>query len=291
MSSAVIHRATSSSTVRRGMRRAQPRRACSASTMFSRTVRSPTMPSPLRSSEQNAMPRAMASTGLRSRAGRPSTATVPVSAWSAPKSSRASSVRPEPSRPARPTTSPGYTVRSAGAIAPVRPSPVAARAGVSGRSATSVGGWRSRSARTASSWPTILATISSRGSCGDRVLADELAVAQDRHAVGDRVDLVEEVGDEQHRDAARRAGRGSPGTARCTSSASRLEVGSSRISTAASRSTRPGDRHQLLDGQAGARRAPSRGRRSGRAGPAARRRARAPRAGRCARAGAARGRA
>ena len=35
-----------------------------------------------------------------------------------------------------------------------------------------------------------------------QVLADELAVAQHRHAVADLVDLVEEVRDEEDRDAA-----------------------------------------------------------------------------------------
>ena len=45
--------------------------------------------------------------GLRSGTGLPSTVTWPRSARSAPNSSRASSVRPEPSSPARPTTSPG----------------------------------------------------------------------------------------------------------------------------------------------------------------------------------------
>ena len=49
-------------------------------------------------------------------------------------------------------------------MAPVRPSPVAASTGVSGSSAMSVGGWRSRSVSAASSWPTIFFTISSRES-------------------------------------------------------------------------------------------------------------------------------
>ena len=43
--------------------------------------------------------------------------TRPPSAVSAPKSSRATSVRPEPSSPASPVTSPGWMSRSNGAIA------------------------------------------------------------------------------------------------------------------------------------------------------------------------------
>ena len=39
------------------------------------------------------------------------------------------------------------------------------------------------------------------GGLGDHPLLDQLAVAQDRHPVGDLVDLVEEVGDEDDRDA------------------------------------------------------------------------------------------
>ena len=66
------------------------------------------------------------------------------------------------------------------------------------------------------------------------VLADELAVAQDRDPVGDLVDLVEEVADEQDGDAPV-AQVADHGESRSTSSRSRLDVGSSRISTRASR--------------------------------------------------------
>ena len=158
MSSALIHLSTSSSAVRRGSRRAQPRRACSASTMLSRTVRSPMRPSPLRSSEEKAMRSAMAASGLRSFTGRPSISTVPESARSAPNSSRASSVRPDPSSPASPIDLARCApCRSAGAIAPVRPRPAAARKGRRRRGRRRrLPASRSRSSRTASSWPTIL---------------------------------------------------------------------------------------------------------------------------------------
>ena len=87
--------------------RSHPRRACRPSTMFSATVRSGTMPSARRSSEEYAMRRCIAARGEDSFAGTPSISITPWSARSAPYSSRTSSVRPEPSSPAMPTTSPG----------------------------------------------------------------------------------------------------------------------------------------------------------------------------------------
>ena len=104
-----------------------------------------------------------------------------------------------PSSPASPSTSPGCTARSTGAMAPVRPSPVGGehrRVGqlgdVGGRLAVEVG---ERGQLLADH---LLHHLQPR-ELGERVLADQLAVAQDRDAVGDRVDLVEEVRDEQHR--------------------------------------------------------------------------------------------
>ncbi len=52
-----------------------------------------------------------------------------------------------------------------------------------------------------SSWPIILADQLDLAELAGQVLADQPAVAQDRHPVGDLVDLVEEVRDEQDRDA------------------------------------------------------------------------------------------
>ncbi len=95
-----------------GIGRSQPRAACMARMMFSRTDSSAMMPSARRFSEQKPMP--VVDGGdrrpQRGRACRPPR-TLPWSARSAPNSSRATSVRPEPSRPARPTTSPAWMVR------------------------------------------------------------------------------------------------------------------------------------------------------------------------------------
>ena len=79
--------------------------------MFSRTDRSGTMPSRLRSSVQKPRPAAMASRGSAGTKGRPSSAMVPPSGRSAPNSSRTLSVRPEPSSPDRPTISPAPTLK------------------------------------------------------------------------------------------------------------------------------------------------------------------------------------
>ena len=63
--------------------------------------------------------------GLRETHASPSMRRMPLSATRAPNSRRASSVRPDPSSPARPTTSPARSVRSTGAIGRVRPRPSA----------------------------------------------------------------------------------------------------------------------------------------------------------------------
>ena len=59
----------------------------------------------------------------------------------------------------------------------------------------------SRRSSTSSSLPIIFSTSSSWGSSAVVPLADQAAVAQHGHPVGDLVDLVEEVGDEHDRDA------------------------------------------------------------------------------------------
>ena len=78
-----------------------------ASTMFSRTDRFGMMPSVLRSSASNAIPARMAFLIRPRLSGFPASSTVPPSRRKAPTMARAVSLRPEPSRPARPTTSPG----------------------------------------------------------------------------------------------------------------------------------------------------------------------------------------
>ena len=127
----------------------------------------------------------------RCRRGRRRTAGAPVS------------VRPDPSRPAMPTTSPRRISRSSGATLALRPSPVACR-NVGGGAASAVSCTScSRASSTASSRPIIFDTSSSRGSSSREVLTDEAAVAQHGDAVGDAVHLIEEVGDEHHGHARR----------------------------------------------------------------------------------------
>ena len=103
--------------------RSQPRPAWTARTMFSRTVRSSTIPSALRSSGQRAdapVDRADRRVVARRACRRRSSSRRP--GLSIPNSRPAISVRPEPSRPASPTTSPARSSRSNGSIEPVRPS-------------------------------------------------------------------------------------------------------------------------------------------------------------------------
>ena len=111
-------------------RRSQPRFVCSPRTMFSRTLSSPKRPSILRSSGQNAIPWRSDRPGDWLVIRSPPTVRLPESDRIAPKISLATSVRPDPRRPARPTTSPARIWRSNGAITRRRPSPSAMRIGV-----------------------------------------------------------------------------------------------------------------------------------------------------------------
>ena len=77
--------------------------------MLSSTVIPSTSPCALRSSGTRPIPARIASRGEASRTGLPSIRTSPRSNWSAPKIARATSVRPEPTKPARPTISPART--------------------------------------------------------------------------------------------------------------------------------------------------------------------------------------
>ena len=97
-------------------------RACSARMMFSRTVSSSTSPSVRRFSGQKATAsRDRRRAGCASRPARRRSGARPRPRGRRRTAGAPSSVRPEPSRPARPTTSPGATARSNGAIAPLRP--------------------------------------------------------------------------------------------------------------------------------------------------------------------------
>ncbi len=90
---------------------------------FSCTEASSTSPWPLRSSGTSPIPALMAA-GTSCRARRsPRTSTVPASYGSAPKTARATSVRPAPTSPARPTTSPACTSKLMSWKTPLRVSP------------------------------------------------------------------------------------------------------------------------------------------------------------------------
>ncbi|MNT48616.1 hypothetical protein D3C72_1854060 [compost metagenome] len=107
------------------MARSKPVRACKANIMFSRTDSDKIAPSCLRSSEQKPISWAIASRGTLNWRIFPCMTMLPESALSAPNSKRASSVRPEPSKPARPSNSPWRMWKSMGSRAPLRPSPCA----------------------------------------------------------------------------------------------------------------------------------------------------------------------
>ena len=79
------------------------------------------MPSTLRSSGQKPKRSAIAARGDERLTGLPPISAVPLSALCTPNSNSAVSVRPEPNRPAIPTTSPLRTSRSNGLIVPVLP--------------------------------------------------------------------------------------------------------------------------------------------------------------------------
>ena len=248
MSSALRYCSTSLVRVACGIGRSQPRDACSASSMLSATVRSPTTPSALRSSLEKAILRSIACRGLRSlrrseriddlagvggvgaeeqarelgasgaeQAGEPDhLAVVQLEVGRLERALAAHAERLEHRRP--------------GLVAPVR--------------ALTLRSSRSSDLELAADHQLDQLEL---GGLGDHPLLDQLAVAQDRHPVGDLVDLVEEVRDEDDRDALVAQACASPRTASATSSASRLEVGSSRISTARLDVDGAGDGDQLLD--------------------------------------------
>ena len=144
-----------------------------------------------------------------------------------PKSARPMLSWPAPRSPTRPTTSPACMPQSTGPTSSVVTRSNTSRAAPScraGRRNTCDG-----------SRPTISRIASSGRRLADPALADDPAVAQDDHAVGDLEHLVEPVRDVDHADAARRAAGASAANSRATSSAGRLAVGSSstRISASA----------------------------------------------------------
>ncbi len=205
--------------------------------MFSRTVSSGTTPSVRRFSEQKAIWLLVAWRGDFSRPVRPPILSVPLSAWSAPKNNRAVSVRPEPSSPARPSTSPLRMVRDSGSMLPLRPRPSATSTG--GRDSSS--SWTRfgvswSSSKAASSWPIILVTSST-------LLTSEVRYSPTRRPL--RSTVIRSVSEKtwSRKCETNRMATPSSRSARTTrnswstSSVSRLEVGSSSTSTRAEMST------------------------------------------------------
>ena len=187
------------------------RRGSSASVRFSRTDMSGMMPSTLRSSEQKPRPARDRIGGSRKCAVLPSTLMLPASGRSAPKISarRLGAARAEQARQARrsrPRAPKADVVHPAARAAGPRPrrsvcvgrrgrrreSGLRPRADV-GRSRAEHGARRAR------------ACVIVR----HRRDRDGAAVAHDRDAVADRVELVELVADEDHRDAVGLAAGGS----------------------------------------------------------------------------------
>ena len=195
------------------------------------------------------MPWARATRGLRSRTGSPPIVTARCRRGR--RRTAGGPARCGPIRAGRPGRRPrrGCTLRSNGATQPLRPSPVAAqerRLGLDAGGVACASSFEGLERRRALA--DHLRRPARAGAARGRVLADEPAVAQHGDAVGDLVDLVEEVGDEHHRDARRPQLARRPRTARRPRWASRLDVGSSRISTCGVDLDGPGDRHELLHG-------------------------------------------
>ena len=161
---------------------------------FSRTVSILKMPSFGRSAGTAHSPASIAACGLNCGIALPSTSTVPTRSRR-PDSRLASSSRPDPVRPAMPTTSPGWTSRSNGASsAPPTPRRLSTGATSVGRGSTR---WCAAVSAT-STRPSIRLARPSWVSDAVDSVAIAPAVAQHRHPVGDLQDLVEVVGDEQH---------------------------------------------------------------------------------------------
>ena len=109
-----------------------------ASIMLSAIDCASASPSTLRSSVMKPRPARIAWRGWRNLLGLPSISTVPLSTGSAPKIARATSVRPEPTRPASPTISPArtskLTSRSSGVVRPLTESRTSPRSSLVPRS-------------------------------------------------------------------------------------------------------------------------------------------------------------
>ena len=191
-----------------GSCRSQPRRAWMPSTMFSATVRSPMMPSARRSSDEN--DDALVD---RVRAARSSATALPLTSI-VPGVGAVGAVE-QPDELGAPGAEQAGDADDLALVDVEVGGLEHAAASDAGRAqhgrARAVDG-RARpcdemAASSSSSRPIILVTSVSAGEVAGEVLADELAVAQHRDAVGDLVDLVEEVADEEDRRRRCRGGR------------------------------------------------------------------------------------
>ena len=182
------------------------------------------------------MPLARATRGLRSRTGSPSTVTVAAVGAVGAEEQAGDLGATGAEQPGQPDAPRRCAARGrAGATPALRPSPSARRnVGARARRRRSPGP-RARARRAPPAPADHLRHELEARQLGGEVLADEPAVAQHGDAVADVVHLVEEVGDEQHRDA-RRPDPLDDLEQLVDLSASRLDVGSSRISTWASTS-------------------------------------------------------
>ena len=167
--------------------------------MFSRTLSSANMPSRLAVFRAKRHPMAQRRPG-EARDALAADFERPDRAACAPKMSLATSVRPEPSRPGEAHDLAArerqierlhdcVAVRGPGRAGSARP--------------RAVGRARRAVAQPSSSRPSISGISFSGGSSGDRAAPTQAAIAQHRYPVGDRVNLLEEMGDEDDRDAAR----------------------------------------------------------------------------------------
>lgn len=144
---------------------ARESRGSAASTMFSRTERPGTIPSALRSSGSMLIPAPMAAAGVIRRSTWPATVTSPESSARPPARALAVSLRPEPSSPPSPSTSPACRERETPSSWWRRVRPSAVRTGVRAASWPSAAKPVTPSRRTsAMSRPSIIETSRIRSS-------------------------------------------------------------------------------------------------------------------------------
>ena len=146
---------TARSSARRSTSPKRPKRCMAAKTRLSRTDMGNIRPSALRSSGMRAMPASPLLRGPAREMGLPKASTWPVTPMSAPKRASSSSRCPCPSRPPRPTTSPGRTVKQMSLRWLAQERWRTRSAGCSGRGRMERGGNTLRTSR-----PIIISTIS-----------------------------------------------------------------------------------------------------------------------------------